>query len=328
MDRLADNLSDLFVLVKVVELKSFSKAAQATGATKSTVSKQVRRLEEALGAKLLHRTTRHLALTEAGELAYRHGRRMIDQAAALRGAVDSLQEAPRGHLRVTTSVAFGNLHMSGLVAQFLARYPDITVALSLSDRYVDVVEEGFDVAIRLTSTPVDSLVARRLAALDYVVCATPVYLAAQAPIVTPADLAAHNCMVNGQGLEDTWRFTREDESCDVRVTGRLAVNSSESLRQAVLQGIGVGLLPTYAIAADLGAGSLAVVLPDYRAEGRFGNSVHAIFAPSRFNTPKMRVFIDFLLEKFGAASGRWSGPALTATTAQAPPSASATAASQ
>ncbi|WEF33263.1 LysR family transcriptional regulator [Pseudoduganella chitinolytica] len=328
MDRLADNLSDLFVLVKVVELKSFSKAALATGATKSTVSKQVRRLEETLGAKLLYRTTRHVALTEAGELAYRHGLRIVEQATALRGAVDSLQEAPRGHLRVTTSVAFGNLHLSALVAQFLARYPDITVVLSLSDRYVDVVEEGFDVAIRLTSNPVDSLVARRLAALDYVVCATPAYLAARERIATPAGLAAHNCMVAGQGLEDTWRFTRGDEGSEVRVTGRLAVNSSESLRQAVLQGIGVGLLPTYAVDADLRAGALDVVLPGYRAEGRFGNSVHAIFAPSRFNTPKMRVFIDFLLEKFGAGA-LWSAasPGYESNSAQ-PPSASATAASQ
>ncbi|MEB0140732.1 MULTISPECIES: LysR family transcriptional regulator [unclassified Undibacterium] len=304
MEILSENVSDIFIFVKVVELKSFSEAARVSGSTKSTVSKQVRRLEETLGAKLLNRTTRHLALTEAGELAYQHGLRIAEETTALRSALEGLQSMPRGHLRVTTSVAFGNLHLSHLIGQFLNAYPDISVALTLIDRYVDVVEEGFDIAIRLTEKPIDSFVARRLAGLDYVLCASPDYLRSHTPISTLEDLAAHNCMVNSLTREASWRFSRDGESREIRVTGRFSVNSSESLRRAVLDGIGIGLLPTYAIAEDLRAGHVSVILPAYRAEGRFGNSIYAIFLPSKFATPKMRVFVDFLIEKF-KDGGEW-----------------------
>jgi DNA-binding transcriptional LysR family regulator len=304
MENLPDNLADIFVFVKVVELKSFSEAARASGSTKSTVSKQVRRLEQSLGAKLLHRTTRKLALTEIGEFAYQHGLRIVEETAALRNSVEGMQATPRGHLRVTTSVAFGNLHLSRLIGQFLALYPDISVELTLSDRYIDLVDEGFDIAIRLTSKPIDSFVARRLASITYVVCATPAYLASHAPLATLDDLAAHNCMQNGASRDASWRFLRDGEVRDVRVTGRFAVNSSESLRRAVLDGVGIGLLPTFAIADDLRAGHLSVVLPGYGVEGAFGDSIHAIFQPSKFVAPKMRVFVDFLLASF-KQGGDW-----------------------
>lgn len=303
MNSLSEHMSDLFVFVKVVELKSFSEAARATGSTKSTVSKQVRRLEDALGARLLNRTTRHLALTEAGRLAYQHGVHIGEQASALSSAIEGLQSTPRGLLRVTTSVAFGNLHLSHLIGQFLAIYPDVSVVLTLSDRYVDVVEDGYDIAIRLTSKPVESFVARRLAPIAYVLCATPAYLRAHAPIAAPGDLAAHNCVVNGLARDTIWRFWRGDQAIDVPVTGRLAVNSSESVRRAVLDGVGVGVLPTYAIADDLRAGHVNVILPGYTVEGTFGNSIHAIFLPSKFTAPKLRVFVDFLIEKFKEGNG-------------------------
>jgi DNA-binding transcriptional LysR family regulator len=298
MQGLADNLSDVFVFVKVVELKSFSAAARASGSTKSTVSKQVRRLEQALGAKLLNRTTRHLGLTEAGEMAYQHGVRIVEETSALRSAVDGLQASPRGHLRVTTSVAFGNLHLSRLVGQFLALYPDISVSLTLSDRCVDVVDEGFDMAIRLTSKPIDSFVARRLAGIEYVVCATPGYLRSHAAISAPSDLAHHNCVINGFARDASWRFIHDGETSAVPVSGRFAVNGSESCRVAVLDGVGVGLLATFAIADDLRAGRLCAVLPQYTPEGAFGNSIYAIFLPSKFVAPKMRVFVDFLVASF------------------------------
>lgn len=303
MTSLSENMSDIFVFVKVVELKSFSEAARVSGSTKSTVSKQVRRLEETLGAKLLNRTTRHLALTEAGQLAYQHGVRITEETTSLRSSVEGLQSTPRGHLRVTTSVAFGNLHLSHLIGQFLKAYPEISVELTLSDRYVDIVEEGFDIAIRLTSKPVDSFVARRLARLDYVLCAAPDYLHTHPPISTPDDLGAHNCMINSLARDATWRFLRDGEVTEVAVTGRFSVNSSESLRRAVLDGVGIGLLPTYAIAEDVREGHVSVVLPQYTVDGNFGNSIHAIFLPNKFTAPKMRVFVDFLIEKFKDGGG-------------------------
>jgi DNA-binding transcriptional LysR family regulator len=226
--------------------------------------------------------------------------RIVEETSALRSSVDGLQATPRGHLRVTTSVAFGNLHLTRLISQFLALYPDIGVTLTLSDRSVDVVEEGFDIAVRLTSTPIDSVVARRLASFDYVVCATPVYLRGHAAIDTPADLAAHNCVINGAARDATWRLVRDGAVTEVAVSGRLAVNGSESCRAAVLDGAGVGLLATFAIGDDLQAGRLEAVLPQYTPEGAFGNSIYAIFTPSRYVAPKMRVFVDFLVAAFAA----------------------------
>lgn len=300
MLELAENLADVFVFVKVVETGSFSEAARVTGSTKSTVSKRIRRLEQTLSAKLLNRTTRHLGLTEAGQSAYKHSLRIVEETAALRSAVDGLQDRPRGHLRVTTSVAFGNLHVTRLIGEFLAAYPDITVALTLNDRYVDMVDEGFDIAIRLTSTPVESFVARPLATLDYVLCAAPGYLHSHAPLASVADLAAHECLVHPSFA--AWRLSRDGTTTQVQVGGRFAVNSSESLRVAALAGMGVALLPTFAIADDLRAGRLHVVLPDHAVEGTFGNSVHAVFSPSKYVAPKMRVFVDFLVARFASGS--------------------------
>lgn len=312
MQGLMENLADIFVFVKVVELSSFSEAARATGSTKSSVSKQVRRLEEALGAKLLNRTTRHLGLTEVGERVYQHGLRLVEESTALRDAVEGMQAAPRGHLRVTTSVAFGNLHLSRAIAQFLASYPDISVALTLGDRCVDLVEEGFDIAVRLTDQPPASLVARRLAGIAYVACATPAYLASRPAIATIDDLQAHNCLVNGLTRDAVWRFSRDGATREVRVTGRFAVNGSESLRAAVLDGIGIGLLPTFAIAEDLRAGRVGAVLPDYAAQGTFGSGIYAIFLPSKFVAPKMRVFVDFLLARFKDGGGWETSPSARA----------------
>jgi DNA-binding transcriptional LysR family regulator len=299
MEPLSKGLEELFVFVKVVDLKSFSEAAVALGSTKSTVSKQVRRLEELLGTRLLNRSTRHLGLTETGATVYRHGCRIIEEAGALVDAVDGLQDRPHGYLRVTTSTAFGNMHLTRLVGGFLQDYPDIRVSLVLSDRYVDLVEEGFDVAVRLTSRPVESYVARRLAGIGYAVCATPAYLASHPPIALPADLAAHNCVLNGTAPESTWTFTRDGANTVVPVQGRLTVNSSESVRVAVLDGLGVGLLPLFAVTEDVLAGRLHAVLADYAIEGAFGNSVYAIFAPGKFLAPKIRVFVDYLIAGFG-----------------------------
>ena len=301
MEPLSKSLEELFVFVKVVDLKSFSAAAAALGSTKSTVSKQVRRLEEVLGTRLLNRSTRRLGLTETGSTVYQYGTRIIEETTALVDAVDGLQDRPRGQLRVTTSTAFGNRHLTRLVGSFLQQYPDIRVSLVLSDRYVDVVEEGFDVAVRLTSRPVESFVARRLAAIDYAICATPAYLAAHAPITLPAELATHDCVLAGLAPDAVWTFVRDGVATSVPVRARLTVNSSESVRVAVLDSAGVGLLPLFAVAEDVRAGRLQVLLPDFAVEGTFGNSVYAIFAPGKFLAPKIRVFVDFLVAAFSDA---------------------------
>jgi len=299
MEHIIDNLSDLFVFVRVVETKSFSATAQQSGTTKSAVSKQVTRLEKALGTKLLNRTTRHLSLTETGNAVYEHGVRIAEEAANLESAVDNLQNKPRGILRVTTSVAFGNMHLTKLAGEFIRLYPDIRVSLTLSDRYVDIVEEGFDVAIRLTSKPIDSFVARRLSDMNYVVCATPAYVKRHGQVRSVEDLSRHDCLLYAHRQNsESWSFTKNGESTSVKVTGKFTVNSSESLRTAVLDGLGIATLPTFAVGPDLKSGNLVRLLPDYQVNGLFGEHIYAIFIPSKFLSPKVRIFVDYLVSKF------------------------------
>lgn len=316
MEPQADHLSDLLVFVQVVELKSFSAVARATGSTKSAVSKKIKRLEDALGTRLLNRTTRNLGLTEIGSSVYVHGTRIAEEMVALRSSVEDLQDKPRGKLRITTSVAFGNMHLTRLIGEFLDMYPDIQVSLTLSDRYVDVVEEGFDIAIRLTSTPIESFVARRLSSIKYVLCATPEYLSTHPRIKNVADLASHNCLLNSHGQPDSWKFKKDGQAIPIKVTGRFSVNSSESMRVAVLGGGGIGLLPTFAVSEDLRAGRLGTILPDLEIEGGFGNSIYAIFIPSKFLSPKVRIFVDFMISQFkvGGAWDAQDSPGRTETT--------------
>lgn len=305
-----EHFGDLLVFTRVAETKSLSESARRLGTTKSAVSKQLRRLENALGAKLLNRTTRQMSLTETGVAVYERAIRISEEASALCNVVDDLQGTPRGTLRVTTSVAFGNMHLSRLICRFLVQYPDIKVKLDLRDRYVDVVDEAVDVAIRLTSKPMESFVARRLTELNYVVCATPAYLAAHPPIRAVEDLASHNCLSYEQRTDgDVWHFEHTERQLSVRVQGNLTVNSSESLREAVHEGIGIALLPTFAVGDDLQAGRLVALLPDFRAQGSFGDYVYAIFGPSKFTAPKVRVFVEFLAQTF-TAGAYWDRPLL------------------
>jgi DNA-binding transcriptional LysR family regulator len=299
MANIIENLEDLLVFVQVVESKSFSAVALASGKTKSAISKQVKRLEQALGTKLLNRTTRHLSLTETGNAVYERGVRIAEEAEGIKTAVDDLQNKPSGILRITTSVAFGNMHLTKLVSEFIGMYPGVRVSLTLSDRYIDVVEEGFDIAIRLTSKPIESFVARRLSSLNYVVCATPEYLSRHDQVKSLEDLTNHDCLLYAHRPQsEVWTFVKDGKSSSVKVDGKFTVNSSESLRIAALNGLGIALLPTFAVGEDLKSGRLTALLQEYAVEGAFGNNIYAIFIPNKFLSPKVRVFIDFLVLRF------------------------------
>ncbi len=302
-------LEDLHAFARVVDARSFSAAARVLGTTKSAISKQVVRLETQLGSKLLHRTTRSVSPTAEGRGVYERALRLLDDAQALADEVEGGQ-APRGVLRLSTSTAFGNLQFTALMGEFCARFSQLQVVLGLNDRYVDLAEEGFDVVLRLTSRPADGLVARRLAAIRYAVCASPAYLAAHGRPKTVEALAEHRCLLFGYlQAPDRWQFRHaakgEEKSVQVRGALRfesgLTVNSSESLRVAALAGMGIAVLPTYAIGEDLRAGRLKALLPGWQPLG--GNAeadtLYAVYLPSRQPSPKVRALIDFMLEKMG-----------------------------
>jgi DNA-binding transcriptional LysR family regulator len=292
-----DQMADLTVFVRVVDTRGFSAAARAMGLTKSAVSKRINRLEQQLGLRLLQRTTRAMSLTEAGRVLYERaaqGVALLDESARLAAG---LVEAPRGILRVTASVTFGKLCLAPLMPEFLARYPEIELQLTLLDRFVDLVEEGYDVALRLTRTPPEQVVAKALMPVRYRLCAAVDYLKGQ-KIETPADLAGHNCLHYGlRDFGNEWRFQRGDEEARVRVTSNVVVNNSEVVRDLLLAGMGIGLVWNYAVDREIADGRLIPLLPDWSPIGPFGQMAWAIWLPQSHLPPKIRVFVDFLAER-------------------------------
>ena len=295
------DFADLWAFVKVVEAGSFSEAARQLGSTKANVSKAVARLERALQLKLLNRSTRRIGLSEAGRDIHRHALRMVDEGRAIEAAAAGAQEGPAGTLRVSTSMAFGNAQLAALLPAFMARYPEVRVVLSLQDRQVDLVEEGIDVALRL-SPRIDLMnaIARPLAPMRYVLAAAPGYLERHG---APRDIAAlqqHRCLGFAEsGPGATWSFDTDGAPLVHRPAGGLVANSSQALREAMLGGAGIALLPTFVVGEDIRAGRAVQVLPGARPIGLFGSQLVALYLQNRFLPQKVRVFIDFLLAQWG-----------------------------
>ena len=288
------------IFTEVADRESFSAAARTLGLSKSAVSKQVGRLEEELGARLLNRTTRRVSLTEAGVAFYRGGLEALAAAEAARGAVTRLSEAPRGRLKISAPVSFSIKRLGPLLAGFLARYPEITLDLTLNDRRVDLVEEGFDLAIRIGVLDDSSLIARKLAPCPMLLCAAPSYLERRGAPAEPRDLAAHDCLIYSlRASPEQWRFEGPGASRSVKVRGPLEANNGDLLRAAARDGAGIVLLPSFIVGADVESGALRQVLPDWVCPSQ--SAIYAVYPSSRQLSPKVRVCIDYLAERLAAA---------------------------
>ena len=300
---LFDQLTGMAVFAKVVELRGFSSAAQQLGITKSAVSKKIASLERSLGVTLLRRTTRALSLTEAGRVFYQHATDTSRLAEHARRSVLQLSETPRGTLRVTSAAAFGKFCLAPLFPKFFLRYPEVRIHLSMNDRLVDLAEEGFDVAIRLTRKLPEGVIARKLMPVEYVMCAASSYLRRASTPRTPNDLVKHNCLYFGHGdAENRWVFEGPRGRQTVKIGGNLVVNNVEVVRDAVLAGSGIGLLSTFAISRELRAKKLKVLLPEWKVQGTYGTAVHAVWLPHRYMPSKLRVFLDYLVEQLPGAT--------------------------
>lgn len=293
-----DRLAEMEIFVRVVEEGSFSAAATALGLTKSAVSKRVAALEDRLGARLLNRTTRRLSVTDAGAAFHGRAARILAEAEEAEAEVSCLQAAPRGLLRVNAPVTFGVTHLGPLLPGFLGRHPELSVDLVLNDRFVDLVEEGFDVAVRIADLDDSSLIARRLCPSDRVVVASPAYVARHGAPATPEALAAHRCLLYSYlRRSGEWCLRHASgREARVRVEGAaLRANNGDVLRQAAVDGLGVTMMPTFIVGADLAAGRLVRLLPDWQdATG----AVHAVWPAGRFTPAKVRAFVDLLVEAF------------------------------
>jgi DNA-binding transcriptional LysR family regulator len=300
METIVQKLEAMNSFVKVVALGSYSEAARRLGMTRSAVSKAVAELETGLGARLLDRTTRRVSPTEAGSAYYQRCLAILAQVEDTEAEIARLHDEPRGLLRVNGPMSFGVLYLGEAVAEFMAAYPDLRVELDLTDRFIDPLEEGVDVTIRIRNLSDSTLIARKVACAQAVLAASPDYLAERGAPSEPEDLVNHRCLDYGcRQAAPRWRLARAGRQIVVPVTACLHCNNGEVLRAGALRGLGVVLLPTFIIGADLRAGRLVEVLPEY-APPEIG--VYALYAPNRFVAVKVRAFIDFLVAKFASAS--------------------------
>ncbi len=291
-----DHVTAMRVFRRVVELESFVGAARDLGLSKAAVSKNVAGLEAHLGVRLLERTTRRMRTTEAGLAYYQRCLRILAEIeeADLEAAQQS--RVPKGLLRVSAPMSFGLLHLAPIIAGFLERYPEIEVDLDMNDRAVNLVEEGYDIAIRGGGTFADSsLVAQRIIPVGRVLCASPRYLAARGVPAVPQDLQAHACLVYSLSSSPrNWRLIGPEQSVSIAIKGPYSVNNSIALREAALAGAGIALLPAFVIGTELEDGRLVRLLEDWQPEEQ---ALYALFPQRRYLAPKIRCFIEYLMER-------------------------------
>ncbi|WP_416898153.1 MAG: LysR family transcriptional regulator [Minwuia sp.] len=291
------DLTAMAVFAAVAEAMSFSQAADRLGLSKSAVSKQLARLEERLGARLVNRSTRQISLTEAGETYYGYCARMLAEAEAAEEAVQQLQGDPRGRLKVNAPMSFGTMHLAEAVAAFMCEYQDVTVDLDLTDSFVDLIDQGVDVAIRITELADSSLIARKLAPARNLVLASPAYLEKSGTPAHPSELKNHRMLIYSNATEtSTMTFRRGGEVVPVSVNGPLRSNNGEILRDAAVAGRGLTITPTFLAHEQIRDGRLVPVLSDWMATGR---GIHAVYPHRKHLSPKVRAFIDFLAGYFG-----------------------------
>jgi len=289
---------EMAVFAKVVEEGSFSSAARSLQLTPSAVSKQIARLEDRLGVRLLNRTTRRLSATEEGSAFYQRSARILADIDEAEAAVTQLHAAPRGTLRINCGIAFGKYQITPLIPEFLARYPELSLEMTFTDAVSDLVEEGHDVAVRFGQLQDSSMVARQLTVSRRAICAAPEYFERFGIPQHPRDLADHNCLAFAHMPHlNEWIFKLpEGGESRVKATGNFAANNGETIHEMVLAGLGIARLAEFLVGPEVRAGKLQRVLqPFYRD---IEVPINAVYPTRRHLSPKVRAFVDFLVEKF------------------------------
>lgn len=292
------DITDWAVFARAAELSSLSAAGRDLRMSAAVVSNRIAKLERHLGVRLLNRTTRRVNLTEEGALFYDHCIRILGEIEQIETNIAARREQPRGVLTVSAPVAFGRMHIAPHVPAFVARFPEMQIRLHLTDRLIDIVSEGADLAVRIADLKNYSFIARKLAPNRRVVVASPDYLKAHGRPKTPQDLLAHNCLLlrfpGSQQFQ--WSLEGDDGVVTLPVAGNMDSDNGEVLREWCLAGIGLALKSLWEVGPDLKAGRLKVVLPAWRP---LGHAVYALYPHSRYLPPRVRAFIDFLIETYG-----------------------------
>jgi DNA-binding transcriptional LysR family regulator len=294
-----DRIGDLNLFLRVLDLGSISAAARSLDLSVAVASQRLKRLEQSLGVRLFHRTTRRLRLTAEGEALVEQGRALIEDLDALTGGLQKAAGEIAGTLRVSLPASFGRQYISPLVPEFLAQHPRLKIHMDLSDSLRDLTSEGFDLAIRIGEMRDSNLVARRLAPNRRVLCASPDYLRKNGAPTKPEQLSAHDCLliVSGRKAHGTWQLRKPGaKQVSVRVRGRLESNLGEAIRDAAIAGLGIALHSTWHVCEDLRAGRLQRVLPDYVLPE---SGIYAVMPQRRLIPARARAFAEFLAQRFG-----------------------------
>jgi DNA-binding transcriptional LysR family regulator len=297
------DLEGLAIFAKVVDTRSFAGAATELNLSKATVSKAVSRLEGRLGTRLFNRTSRRLALTDAGRALSARAAHILAEAEAAEDDARAQSSAPRGRVRLAVPMSFGVLHVAPLIAEFLAIYPGVTIELHLSDAIVDLIGDGYDAAIRIGTLPDSSLVARRLCDSQRYLVGSPAYLKKHGRPNHPLQLADHACLGYTYAIgPETWRFTTKDgKSASVRPSGPLRVNNGDAMMPALIAGIGVGVLPEFIVREALADGRLQRLLPEWTLAS---GAVYWLTPPGGPRPKRVDILRDFLMSKLSSPASR------------------------
>lgn len=291
------NAADLTLFVNVADAGSFNKAAQQVGLSTPALSKRISKLEQDLGAQLIHRTTRRLSLTEAGESLYVHAKNIEGQVSDAIASVSAFSQGLTGTIKMSVPTISGELLLAEAVADFCQKYPNINVDMRLENDFVDLVGEGLDLAIRTGKLEDSSLIAKPLIQSNWVVCCSPSYIERHGEVTNLESLKDHNCLAytyQAQGSFD-WRFTRNNIEESVRISGSFATNNAQALRKAALAGFGIVYVPRCCVYEDLQQGKLVTILPDYQPR-RLG--VYAIYPFTKYLPEKLRLLIEHIKQAY------------------------------
>lgn len=299
-----DTLTLMRTFVRVVEAGSFTAVARELHTSQPTISRQVVALEDHLGARLLTRTTRALTLTDDGRIYYDHALRVLDAADEAEHAVGRGRAKPSGMLRLSVPVVFGRLHVVPRLPRFLSRNPDVAIDLVMNDDFADLVEHGIDLALRVGEVSDPGLVTRRLGLVRRITVASPNYIAERGTPMTPHDLRGHDCIVYTRlATRNRWHFEARDGPLAVDVTGHYRADTSEAVREGVLAGLGIAVIPAFAFAGDIAPGRVVELLRDFQPRPL---PMQAIYPSRRLVPLKVRAMIDFLIEEFKSDAPIWS----------------------
>ncbi|UPR32134.1 LysR family transcriptional regulator [Vibrio crassostreae] len=292
------NIEHLKLFVRLASTHNISQAGQELGLSPPVASIHIGKLEESLGARLVHRTTRKVSLTEEGMAFLPHAKQILLSVEAGVASVGTGNELPKGVLRISAPSSFGRMHVMPALKGFLAKYPDLSVDISLSDSIVDLVDGGFDVAIRNAELQNSSLIARKLSTDKRILCASPEYLAVHGYPKTPEDLKQHQC-INQTGLEG-WTFDTPEGDVTIKKKGAIRVDHGEAVRDVCVDGLGIAMCATWIAYKQLAEGSLVEVLPDYPLKDEA--AIWAVYPSAQLLAPKVRVFIDYFVQYYGSPS--------------------------